>query len=99
MYVIDCEEIQRCRHLCVQNIKQHRFKHQDKSDEHFVASGFIQTKRFTEEENDDHNRQDDQHQVGDFYVMHQPGAEENHGDGADQYGEQITEAQRLMVWL
>ena len=97
MHVIDGEEVQRGWHLGIQDIKHHRFEHQDEGDEHLVAAGFIEAESFAEEENRHHDGQHDQHQVGDFNVMHQPGAEENHHHGADQHVQQITETQRLMI--
>ncbi len=75
MDVVDGEEVQRGRHLGIQNVKQHRLDHQNKGDEHFVASSFIEAKRLTEKERNNHDRQNNQHQVGDHHVMHQPGAE------------------------
>ncbi len=83
MHVINRKEVQRGRHLRIQNVKQHGFNHQNKRHEHFIAAGFIQTKRFAKEENSDDDRKDDEHQIGNLNVVHQPGAEENHDDGAE----------------
>ncbi len=37
MHVVDGKEVQRCWHLGVENVKHHRFEHQDKGDKHFIA--------------------------------------------------------------
>ncbi len=63
MDVVDGEEVQRGRHLGIQNVKQHRLDHQNKGDEHFVASSFIEAKRLTEKERNNHDRQNNQHQL------------------------------------
>ncbi len=99
MDVIDGEEVQRGRHLGVENVKQHRLDHQDKGDEHFVAPGFIKAKRLAEKERNDHDRQDNQHQVGDHHVMHQPGAEKNHYHRTGQHQRQIAQAEGAMIGL
>ncbi len=99
VHVIDSKEVQRCRHLRVQHVEHNRFQHQDEGHEHLVAPGFIQFECLTEEDDSHGNRQDDQHQVGNLHVVHQPGADKYHHYRTGQHVQQITEIQRLMVWL
>ncbi|STG50920.1 Uncharacterised protein [Escherichia coli] len=49
MHVVDGKEVQRRWHLGVENVKHHRFEHQDKGDKHFIAPGFIQLECLTKE--------------------------------------------------
>ena len=90
--VVDRKEVERGGHLRVQNIKQHRLQHQDKGDEHFVAPGLIKLEGLAEEENRHHHREDNQHQVGNFDVMHQPGADKNHDHRSGQHVQQVAQA-------
>lgn len=94
MHVVDGKEVQRRWHLGVENVKHHRFEHQDKGDKHFIAPGFIQLECLTEENKGDHNTQGNQYQIGDFDVVHQPGADIDHRDRANQHIKQLTETQR-----
>ena len=87
VHVIDSKEVQRSWHLRVQHVEHHRFQHQDKGHKHFVAPGFIQFEGLTEEDDRHGNRQDDQHQVGNLYVVHQPGADKYHHYRSGQHAE------------
>ena len=80
--VVDGKEVQRCWHLGVENVKHHRFEHQDKGDKHFIAPGFIQLECLTKEDDGDDDGENNQHQIGDFYVVHQPCAYEDHHHAA-----------------
>jgi len=82
MHVVDGKEVQRRWHLGVENVKHHRFEHQDKGDKHFIAPGFIQLECLTKEDDGDDDGENNQHQIGDFYVVHQPGADEDHHHAA-----------------
>lgn len=82
MHVVDGKEVQRCWHLGVENVKHHRFEHQDKGDKHFIAPGFIQLECLTKEDDGDDDGENNQHQIGDFYVVHQPCAYEDHHHAA-----------------
>ena len=80
--VVDGKEVQRCWHLGVENVKHHRFEHQDKGDKHFIAPGFIQLECLTKEDDGDDDGENNQHQIGDFYVVHQPCTYEDHHHAA-----------------
>ena len=66
MHVVDGKEVQRRWHLGVENVKHHRFEHQDKGDKHFIAPGFIQLECLTKEDDGDDDGENNQHQIGDF---------------------------------
>ena len=80
--IVDGKEVQRCWHLGVENVKHHRFEHQDKGDKHFIAPGFIQLECLTKEDDGDDDGENNQHQIGDFYVVHQPCTDEDHHHAA-----------------
>ena len=80
--IVDGKEVQRRWHLGVENVKHHRFEHQDKGDKHFIAPGFIQLECLTKEDDGDDDGENNQNQIGDFYVVHQPGADEDHHHAA-----------------
>ena len=80
--IVDGKEVQRCWHLGVENVKHHRFEHQDKGDKHFIAPGFIQLECLTKEDDGDDDGENNQHQIGDFYVVHQPCTYEDHHHAA-----------------
>lgn len=71
MYVVDGKEVQRCWYLGVENVKYYRFEYQDKGDKYFIAFGFIQFECLTKEDDGDDDGENNQYQIGDFYVVYQ----------------------------
>ncbi len=55
MHIINGEKVQRGRHLGIQDVKQHRFQHQNEGHKHLITPGFIQPERFAEEEDNHHD--------------------------------------------
>ncbi len=97
--VTDCEEVQRRRHLAVQDKEHNRFEHQNKRHDHLTTRRALHAECFFCEDEDNTQCNKAQRHARNALVVQQPGCKGNQHHNACNCRQQFTEVHRFKVRL